>query len=383
MDKKQIIVSAIVLKWARVTLYGANKQEAAERLKVTVTELDNWEKNDPTITVSLLKRMSKVYKRHVSVLLYKNPPKSQEAPKFRKLPSFEEVEFDRKTFMAIRQAQEIQNNAIFLLEDEENLSLKELIESSDDWNKLSIKLSDLLKIDKDFRFHNNNSAQQLKIWKRSLESLGILILEQSFPMSDIRAFTIYDKVAPIIVLNSSDTDNGRIFSLFHELGHLVRKQTDTDQILDLSISSKHKEEYFSNNFAATFLVPKDLLDNSVKSINNFNEDSVKIIANKFKVSTSVIWIRLKDLNYINQNEFNKIRKKLSTFDPFSVSLKKKGKTGGNKNTYLYTTMNRKGELFISEVFNALNTKRLTYYEVLNYIGIKAETLLKLQKLMFA
>lgn len=383
MGKKQITVSAMVLKWARVTLYGANKQEVADRFKVTVAELDNWEKNDPTIAVSMLKKMSKVYKRHISVLLYKNPPKSQEAPKFRKLPNFEEVEFDRKTFMAIRQAQEVQNNAIFLLEDEENLNLKELIESSEDWNKLSIKLSDLLKIDKDFRFHSNSSAQQLKIWKRSLESLGILVLEQSFPLSDIRAFTIYNKVAPIIVLNSSDTDNGRIFSLFHELGHLVRKQTDTDQVLDLSISSNYEEEYFSNNFAAAFLVPKDLLDNSVASINSFNDENVKIIANKFKVSTSVIWIRLKDFDYINQNEFNKIRKKLSTFDPFSASLKKKGRAGGNKNTYLYTTINKKGEFFISEVFNALNTKRLTYYEVLNYIGIKAETLPKLQKLMFA
>jgi len=382
MTKKQITVSAMVLKWARTTLYGANKQEAADRLKITVAELDNWETNDSTIAVSILKRMSKVYNRHISVLLYKNPPKSQEAPKFRKLPSFEEVEFDRKTFMAIRQAQEIQNNAMFLLENKENLNLKELIENSEDWNKLSIKLSDLLRIDKDFRFHSKNSAQQLKMWKRSLESLGILVLEQSFPLSDIRAFTIYDKVAPIIVLNSSDTDNGRIFSLFHELGHLVRKQTDTDQILDLSISSKHENEYFSNNFAATFLVPKDLLNKNVELIDNFNDENVKTIADKFKVSTSVIWIRLRDFDHINQDEFNKIRKKLSTFDPFSASLKKKGKTGGNKNTYLYTTMNRKGEFFISEVLNALNTKRLTYYEVLDYIGIKTETLPKLQKLMF-
>src|SRR3989344_4319429 len=381
MTKKQITVSAMVLKWARTTLYGANKQEAADRLKITVAELYNWETNDSTIAVSILKRMSKVYNRHISVLLYKNPPKSQEAPKFRKLPSFEEVEFDRKTFMAIRQAQEIQNNAMFLLENKENLNLKELIENSEDWNKLSIKLSDLLRIDKDFRFHSKNSAQQLKMWKRSLESLGILALEQSFPLSDIRAFTIYDKVAPIIVLNSSDTDNGSIFSLFHELGHLVRKQTDTDQILDLSISSKHENEYFSNNFAATFLVPKDLLNKNVELIDNFNDENVKTIADKFKVSTSVIWIRLRDFDHINQDEFNKIRKKLSTFDPFSASLKKKGKTGGNKNTYLYTTMNRKGEFFISEVLNALNTKRLTYYEVLDYIGIKTETLPKLQKLM--
>ena len=382
MSKKQITVSAMVLKWARTTLYGANKQEAAGRLKITIAELDNLEANDPIIAVSMLKRMSKVYKRHISVLLYKNPPKSQEAPKFRKLPSFEEVEFDRKTFMAIRQAQEIQNNAIFLFENKENLNLKELIANSGDWNKLATKLSGLLKIDKDFRFHSKNSAQQLKMWKRSLESLGILVLEQSFPLSDIRAFTIYDKVAPIIVLNSSDTDNGRIFSLFHELGHLVQKQTDTDQILDLSISSKHADEYFSNNFAATFLVPKDLLNKDVELINSFNDENVKAIANKFKVSTSVIWIRLKDFGHVNQDKFNEIREKLSTFDPFSVSIKKKDKSGGNKNTYLYTTMNRKGEFFISEVFNALNTKRLTYYEVLDFIGIRAETLPKLQKLMF-
>lgn len=382
MSKKKITISSKVLKWARITLFGAKKEEAATRLKITVEELGLWETTDPTISVTILKRISKVYKRHISVLLLTTPPKSQESPKFRKLPNFENVDFDRKTFLAIRQAQEIQNNTSFLLGNKENLYLEELTKYSNNWENLASKTIDLLKVDKNFGLKSKTSTEQLKLWKRSIESLGIIVLEQSFPVADLRAFTIYDKVAPVIVLNSSDTDNARIFSLFHELGHLVLKQTDTDQVLSLNIQSKYKDEFFCNKFAASFLVPKELFKQSVGIINNFDDENVKQLANQFKVSTSVIWIRLRDYNFINQDQFNKIKGKLSVFESFSTS-KKKSKSGGNKNTYLYTTMNRKGEFYISEVFDAFNTRRITYYDVLDYIGVKAQTLPKLQRLMFA
>src|SRR3989344_1175724 len=113
---QKITISASVLKWARKTLYGGNTHGAAAKIGITPTELSAWETSDPTVTLSQLKKMSKVYKRHISVLLLKTPPISQQPPSFRKLPDFDKATFERATFLAIRQAQEIQNNAIYLLE---------------------------------------------------------------------------------------------------------------------------------------------------------------------------------------------------------------------------------------------------------------------------
>src|SRR5579859_6715742 len=196
MKGKTITLSSVVLRWARATLFGNRKQDAATKLKITLQELELWETSDPTVSVTIYKRICKIYKRHPSVMLLKNPPISQEPPKFRTLPNFESINFDSKTFMAIRQAQEIQNNAIFLLENRENLNLKELSKYNTEPILLATKTLEMMRIDNDSRFKSKTSREQLTFWKRALETLGIIVLQQSFPLSDSRAFTIYDAVAP-------------------------------------------------------------------------------------------------------------------------------------------------------------------------------------------
>src|SRR3989338_10442597 len=125
-----ITISASVLKWARITLFGARIDDAASKLKITRTELSEWESNNPTISLSQLKRISKIYKRHISVLLLETPPFSQHPPKFRKLPDFENATFEQSTFLAIREAQDIQNKTIFLLENKHNIFLREIKEAA-------------------------------------------------------------------------------------------------------------------------------------------------------------------------------------------------------------------------------------------------------------
>lgn len=381
LQKRKIQVSAFVLRWARKTIFGGKIEEAASKLKIGVKELQSWEANNTTLTISQLKKLSKVYKRHISVLLLNTPPVSQQPPKFRKLLDFENATFDRATFLAIRQAQEIQNRTIYLLENKHNQFIKELQQYSKRSQLLASKIISLLGIVDNSRFKSRNSKEQLTIWKRLLESKGIIVLEINFPISDSRAFALFNNIAPTIVLNSKDVDNARIFSLFHELGHLALGQTDIDDELNLNLKEVYKDEIFCNNFAASLLVPKDLLQKYVTGISSFNDENVKKIANIFKVSTAVIWRRLRDENYINITQFNFIKNKLSLFEPFSnPSLKKK--FVANKNTYLYTTIKRKSELFISEVFEAFNQNRITYYDVIDYIGIKPDNVVKLQRLMF-
>src|SRR3989339_205346 len=248
-----IIVSCSVLKWARQTLFGGKIQEAATKLKITIEELKDWETNNPTITISQLKRLSKKYKRHISVLLLNTPPISQQPPKFRKLPDFNKAIFDQSTFLAIRQAQEIQNTTIFLLQNKLNTFVKNVHKYNNNSTLLASRVIEALNISDSNRFKSNNSKEQLIIWKRLLEGVGIIILELSFPINDSRAFTIYDQVAPLIVLNHKDTDNAQIFSLFHELGHIILGQTDLDKELNLDVRYLNPNEIFCNDFAARVL----------------------------------------------------------------------------------------------------------------------------------
>jgi Zn-dependent peptidase ImmA (M78 family) len=379
-NNQKITISALVVKWARKTLYGGNIDEAAAKIGITPTELSAWETNDPTVTLSQLKKMSKVYKRHISVLLLQTPPISQQPPSFRKLPDFDKATFERATFLAIRQAQEIQNNAIYLLESKQNIFLETLLKINNDVYALAQTTLELLNVDEKSRSKAKTSREQLIIWKRLLESHGVIVLELSFPTKDARAFVLFDKIAPVIVLNSKDTDNGRIFSLFHELGHLALGQTDIDEEYNLG-NNQQNDEFFCNSFSALFLVPDDLLKQQVAGTTLFDDGYVKELAHHYKVSISVIWRKLRDNSLIDSTTFNQIKHRLSLFEAF-FQPNKKGTFRANKNTHLYIKIKRKGEFYINEVFDAFNQNRITYYDVLNYIDINAKALPQLQRLMF-
>lgn len=381
MIRKTVRVYPAVMNWARITyMSGKRKEEAAQMLKISLEELEKLESEENEITVPQLNKLSKKYHRFPTVLMLKTPPKSLEPPKFRKLLNFEDIDFDKKTFAVIRQAQEIQNRAIFLFENKPNDFLVLLRQKSDSVKNLVNHTIEQLDVTESVRFQGKDSKEQLKIWKRLLESKGIIILIHKFPIGDSRAFTLYNKIAPVIVLNNADTDNGMIFSLFHELAHLSLGQTDVDTQIDLGLKSNKFDEYFSNQFSAACLVPRDLLTGEINLQSKIDGEIVERLAHKFKVSKSVIWIRLEELGFIGKAEINKVRKTLSTFEPFSSKEKKQ--SSGGKNTHLYVTLNRKSEFFISEVFEAYNSKRISYYDVLDYIGIKSNILPKLQRLMF-
>jgi len=125
--------------------------------------------------------MSKVYKRHISVLLLKTPPISQQPPSFRKLSDLDKATFERATFLAILQAQEIQTNAIYLLESKQNIFIEALRTSSNKVLALAQKTIELLNVNEESRSKAKTSREQLIIWKRLLETRGVIVLELSFP----------------------------------------------------------------------------------------------------------------------------------------------------------------------------------------------------------
>jgi Zn-dependent peptidase ImmA (M78 family) len=380
MTSPKVSISAEVLKWARVTRFSGDIEEAARQLKVKKDEILLWESEGIEMSASTIRKVSRVYKRPITVFLLKTAPKSQLPPKFRRF-SFEDCILSIDTLMIIRKAQEIQTSALDLLGNKENVFIKKLTTDKVNSELMAKKAIDLLNISKILRFSSKNTKEQLQKWKRLLESNNIMVLEYSFPLFDSRAFTIFNKSIPVIVLNSRDSDNGRVFSLFHEFGHLLLRQSEFDVEITLDYSQSIADELYCNQISANILVPSEELRKRVKYGQNINESIVKDIANEFKVSMSVIWRRLYDNKLIDSTQYRKIRSKLSTFEPFVTEGKKK-KFGANKNTHLYKKIKNMGELYIGATLEAFNENRISHYEVLDYLGIKSNALPRLQNIMF-
>ena len=82
-----------------------------------------------------------------------------------------------------------------------------------------------------------DADEALKEWRRALHRVGIFVFKDAFREESFSGFSLYDDVFPIIYVNNSVPETRQIFTLFHELGHLLFHTSGIDPRNDESISS--------------------------------------------------------------------------------------------------------------------------------------------------
>ena len=157
-------------------------------------------------------------------------------------------------------------------------------------------------------------------WKQMLENNNIFIFTTSkYPgllkvESDIfRGLSIYYEILPIIVINSSDTHKAQSFTLFHELGHLLKKQNSLDK--QEEIETQGDEERWCDKFAGEVLMPEDdfLRKASTFIYEKSLQDRIKQLydlGKEFRVSAYAFLIRMRHLNVINQAQYREMENQL-------------------------------------------------------------------------
>ena len=179
---------------------------------------------------------------------------------------------------------------------------------SDDPETVATETREKIGIDVQTQFAWEKDDDAFKEWRKALERLGVLVFQLPLPVEETRGFSLPEDTLPAIVLNEKDHIRARIFSLFHEYGHLL---LDTSGICNWENHNGSPEingsvEKFCNHFSGAFLVPKDALLNHrlVESRTNTSywpDEYLRGIAKDFKVSREVILRRLVTFNLASWN----------------------------------------------------------------------------------
>jgi len=145
------------------------------------------------------------------------------------------------------------------------------------------------------------------------ESLGIDVLFVEGPDNDLLGAAVTSAVLPLIVINSNQSQPRALFTLAHELGHLLSGGNST-LITDRTFAGAvNPVERFANAFAAEFLLPTKY----VETIKLEYSDAVMLIAQLLAysgVSWKTLVYRLHNLGIINANR----RDQLIRIGPASV-----------------------------------------------------------------
>lgn len=143
----------------------------------------------------------------------------------------------------------------------------------------------------------------------------------------MRGLSVSYEAFPIIALNRKDESSARLFTLFHELVHILSRTSGICIDMNQDRISQKQLELFCNKVAGLALVPPELLakNKTLSLIKQYGLDDtyVNAIARDFAVSREVILHRLWDIGIVNQQTYFDT---LSRYSEEYMAYKSKKKT---------------------------------------------------------
>jgi Zn-dependent peptidase ImmA (M78 family) len=364
------------MKWA-VESSGWTTDEISRRLEISPNTLSGWLSGKINPTLNQLEALAASIKRPLAAFFLSTPPIEKPLPKdYRMLPG-RVGKFDKKTVLAIRRARRLQRVSKEL---SDNINAA----TSFTLPKSTLSSSPLALAERyrhEFMFNEEKQKKMrtpyevFNFLRDVIEEKNIVIFQISMPVDDARGFTLVDDVPAIIVVNSKDAIDARIFTLMHEFGHVLLQESGISMPENaLVIRDIEKVEKWCNDFASAFLLPEAIARNifnpnksvitETETLNNFSRT--------YKLSKAMLLYNMAKFGYITQKQLTTV---LDRYKPNNVKTKGK-KSGGFGKSADRTCMSEKGQKFVSLVISNMEKGFITHSDALNYLSIKSKNLEK-------
>ena len=137
------------------------------------------------------------------------------------------------------------------------------------------------------------------------ERLGVDILVENHVGDPLSGAAITDRQFPLIFVNARHPTPRSLFTLAHELGHLLIGH-DSSIALDGDLSGSDQTERQANAFAAAFLMPANEVDRYIKQYGRTAESLARMVYD-FGVSFESLIFRLHNLRTIDADGRDSLR----------------------------------------------------------------------------
>jgi Zn-dependent peptidase ImmA (M78 family) len=178
-----------------------------------------------------------------------------------------------------------------------------------------------------------------------------------------RGMTIYHSRLPIIIINDSDAKKAQSFTLFHELGHLLRKESTIDGWDDYH----NTVEPWCDELAGNVLMPVEQILSAVDNIEDL--DAVKDIAKRFQVSPYACLVRLRQMQIIDQNTYEDFEAKLKE-EYRKLQKKLKESDGGPSRNRPREILNQYGRIYTTAIFQAYHNQEIGFHKLCRLFDLK-------------
>jgi Zn-dependent peptidase ImmA (M78 family) len=315
----ELLVNPKVLEWAR-TSAGLSIPRVAQDLKVTEDYIFALENGDRKISLTFLERLVPLYKRSLTTFYLPQPPSEAKIPTdFRLLPNKQGI--GPATAYALREARKLQEVLSDLAENPSNAGAFEPLSASlsDSPNYIGPRIREIVGVEIQAQMDWVDAPHAFRKWRGKLQGLGVSVFVADFPREEARGFSLWHpELTPAIVVCRNEAPAAQIFTLFHELAHILLR-SDAMCLKREDSTFLGQTEAWCNRVAAATLVPAGELEGviqcqGVSPTKDWTLNDLRRIASVFKVSRHVVAIRLEQLGHANSGYYNRIKDLLASDD---------------------------------------------------------------------
>lgn len=122
----------------------------------------------------------------------------------------------------------------------------------------------------------------------------VILIEKNkkIEVQDCRGYCLYDSYAPVIFLNNADSYRAKIFTILHELAHILYGENG----ITTSNNQNSKIEKLCNEIAGEIVIPKSLIlqkwNKGLEIIENIEFIQKECLASKEAIATKAINLKL-------------------------------------------------------------------------------------------
>jgi Zn-dependent peptidase ImmA (M78 family)/transcriptional regulator with XRE-family HTH domain len=370
---EKLAVTPALVAWARERA-GYTVADAEKYFK----HIETWESGENKPTYPQIEAMAEKFKCPVALFFFPHPPEIKNPTQsFRTLSNQDLLAIPRPVKGLLRKGQAMQLN-VAELNDQKNpattLITRDLSFRIDvPLQEMADQVRQSLAISIDEQLSWTSTEDALERWRGALSNVGIYAFKDAFHVDGYFGFCLYDDEFPIIYVNNSAAKTRQIFTLFHELAHLLFHTSgidvSDDSYIDRLTGDGQAIELICNRFASIFLVPNAEFDRRLVN-RAADRTTAELLADAFKVSREVVYRKMLDRGLISSAEY----REAAAF--WRAEMKRSG-SGGN---YYFTQFSYLGTRYIDLAFHRYHQRRFDETQLAQYLNIKPRNLAAFEQL---
>ena len=374
-------VNGEIIRWAR-EFYNMTPDAAAQAIGVDISRYINWENGTEHPTYAMLKKISDVFRKPSAVFFFPEPPQLPSIKgDLRTLPDEIVNSFSKNVIIQFEKAK------VYQLSLEELYGSKEsIITQRSSFPKDIDQLCGFIRMKLEFPISAQKARKSTKvvfeIFREKFYDLGIYVFKDAFKDNRISGICLNDDHFPVIIINNSMSFARQIFTLFHELYHIISDTSGVEIIRDdyyVALDEQQADiERACDIFANAFLVPMDDFVQELKK-KSINEERIEELATLYSVSKEAIMYKLYKMEKITPAEYNEL-KEFFYGDAIRNGDKKKGQSGGGN--HYYTQLAYLGQKYTGDVFKQYFSGKIDSVRVSEMLQSKVDHLPNLETAYF-